>query len=72
MQLSFVAAKNAVIAGVRGGLFTISMARLNVRIRKQLFRSLLRQEVRCLTHPLQEEAVQAVTIALKLRLQALG
>ena len=32
-------------AGIRGGLFTAAMARLNVRIRRELFGSLLTQEI---------------------------
>ncbi len=35
----------AVVTGIRGGLFTIAMTRLNVRIRTALFSSLLRQEI---------------------------
>lgn len=35
----------ALATGVRGGLFTVAMTRLNVRIRTQLFASLLRQEI---------------------------
>ena len=35
----------AVVTGIRGGLFTIAMTRLNVRIRTALFDSLLRQEI---------------------------
>lgn len=35
----------AVVTGIRGGLFTIAMTRLNVRIRTALFGSLLRQEI---------------------------
>lgn len=31
--------------GLRGGLFSLAMWRLNVRIRQELFRSLLAQEV---------------------------
>ena len=35
----------AVVTGIRGGLFTVAMTRLNVRIRTALFSSLLRQEI---------------------------
>lgn len=35
----------AIATGLRGGLFTMSMTRLNIRIRQQLFSSLLRQEL---------------------------
>ena len=35
----------ALTAGIRGGLFTAAMARLNVRIRRELFGSLLTQEI---------------------------
>ena len=35
----------ALATGVRGGLFTIAMTRMNVRIRTSLFASLLRQEI---------------------------
>lgn len=31
--------------GVRGGLFTVAMTRLNVRIRTSLFDALMRQEI---------------------------
>lgn len=32
-------------AGIRGGLFTVAMTRLNVRIRTSLFDALMRQEI---------------------------
>lgn len=35
----------AVVTGIRGGLFTVAMTRLNVRIRTALFSSLLQQEI---------------------------
>lgn len=35
----------AIVTGIRGGLFTVAMTRLNVRIRTSLFASLLRQEI---------------------------
>lgn len=31
--------------GVRGGVFTLTMARLNLRLRNRLFRTLMRQEI---------------------------
>lgn len=34
-----------VFTGLRGGLFSVAMWRLNVRIRQELFKSLLVQEV---------------------------
>jgi len=44
-KLVGVAAACAVFTGIRGGLFTVSMTRLNVRLRQGLFASLLRQDV---------------------------
>lgn len=35
----------AVFTGLRGGLFTIAMTRLNVRLRRRLFHSLLHQDI---------------------------
>ena len=35
----------ALFTGIRGGLFTIGMTRLNVRIRTALFDALLRQDL---------------------------
>ena len=35
----------AVFTGIRGGLFTMAMVRMNVRVRTRLFHSLLGQEV---------------------------
>ena len=35
----------AVFTGIRGGLFTMAMVRMNVRVRTRLFHSLLSQEV---------------------------
>lgn len=31
--------------GVRGGVFTLSFARLNLRVRNHLYRALMRQEI---------------------------
>lgn len=36
---------SSVAAGVRGGVFTLMFARLNVRIRNCLFRALMKQEI---------------------------
>lgn len=44
LKLLAVAAGCAVFTGIRGGLFTLSMTRLNVRLRRTLFASLIRQE----------------------------
>jgi ATP-binding cassette, subfamily B (MDR/TAP), member 9 len=44
LKLLIVSFGCALFTGVRGGLFTWSMTRLNVRIRQGLFRSLLQQE----------------------------
>ncbi|MEE6504074.1 hypothetical protein FKM82_005059 [Ascaphus truei] len=43
--LSVLAVGSSFSAGVRGGLFTFTFARLNIRIRNRLFRSLLAQEI---------------------------
>lgn len=43
LKLLGVAAACALFTGVRGGLFTICMTRLNVRIRTQLFGALMKQ-----------------------------
>ena len=45
VKLVGVAFGCAVFTGVRGGLFTLGMARLNLRIRTKLFHSLLRQDI---------------------------
>lgn len=45
LKLIAVAFGCAVFTGIRGGLFTAAMARLNVRIRRELFGSLLTQEI---------------------------
>ncbi|GAB4821914.1 hypothetical protein N2152v2_008960 [Parachlorella kessleri] len=45
LKLLGVAFGCAVFTGVRGGLFTICMTRLNVRLRTELFKSLMAQEV---------------------------
>ncbi|KAG2446750.1 hypothetical protein HYH02_008311 [Chlamydomonas schloesseri] len=45
LRLLAVAGLTAVFTGVRGGLFTLANTRLNVRLRKQLFHSLLQFEV---------------------------
>ena len=44
LKLLVVAFACAIFTGIRGGLFTISMTRLNVRIRRTLFASLMRQD----------------------------
>ena len=44
LRLLGVAAACAAATGVRGGLFTVAMTRLNVRLRRRLFSSLLRQD----------------------------
>lgn len=41
LRLVIVAALCGVFTGIRGGLFTLTMTRLNVRIRKQLFAALI-------------------------------
>ena len=45
LKLLGVAVLCGVFTGLRGGLFSLAMWRLNVRIRQELFRSLLAQEV---------------------------
>lgn len=45
VKLLCVAFACAIFTGFRGGLFTISMTRLNVRVRERLFHSLLAQDV---------------------------
>ncbi|KAG2494082.1 hypothetical protein HYH03_007724 [Edaphochlamys debaryana] len=45
LQLLGVAALTGVFAGTRGGLFTVAITRLNVRLRKQLFHALLQFEI---------------------------
>ncbi len=41
LSLVLVSAACGVLTGVRGGLFTVAMSKLNVRLRKSLFHSLL-------------------------------
>lgn len=36
---------SSVAMGVRGGVFTLTFARLNLRLRNHLFRTLMRQEI---------------------------
>ncbi|KAK1156403.1 ATP-binding cassette sub-family B member 9 [Acipenser oxyrinchus oxyrinchus] len=43
--MSVFAIVSSFAAGVRGGVFSLALARLNVRIRNLLFRSLVRQEI---------------------------
>jgi len=45
LKLVGVAVLCGVFTGLRGGLFSLAMWRLNVRIRQELFKSLLAQEV---------------------------
>ena len=45
IKLVAVAFGCAVFTGIRGGLFTLGMARLNLRIRTKLFHSLLQQDI---------------------------
>ena len=45
LKLVAVTAACALSTGVRGGLFTVAMTRLNVRIRTRLFAALLQQEI---------------------------
>lgn len=42
LQLLGVAALTGLFTGTRGGIFTVANTRLNVRLRKALFHSLLR------------------------------
>lgn len=44
LKLLAVAAITGIFTGTRGGLFTVAMTRLNVRLRTQLFHSLLQQD----------------------------
>jgi len=41
VKLVYVAAACGVLSGCRGGLFTVAMSKLNVRIRKTLFAALI-------------------------------
>jgi ATP-binding cassette subfamily B (MDR/TAP) protein 9 len=43
--LLVVAAACGLFTGIRGGLFSVAMTRLNVRLRRALFSSLLQQEI---------------------------
>lgn len=45
MIMSLISVGSALAAGIRGGCFTLSSDRLNIRLRKNLFKSLLVQEV---------------------------
>ncbi|KAF5832896.1 hypothetical protein DUNSADRAFT_11046 [Dunaliella salina] len=45
LKLVYVAAACGVLSGGRGGLFTVAMSKLNVRIRKTLFAALVKMEV---------------------------
>ncbi|XP_043924853.1 ABC-type oligopeptide transporter ABCB9 [Protopterus annectens] len=45
LRLSFLGVGSSFAAGVRGGIFTLTMSRLNVRIRNILFRALTHQEI---------------------------
>ena len=45
LKLLGAALSCAVFTGIRGGLFTVGITRLNVRLRTQLFHSLLRQDM---------------------------
>ena len=36
---------SAIAAGVRGGMFTLTDERLNIRVRNRLFTSIIRQEI---------------------------
>jgi ATP-binding cassette subfamily B (MDR/TAP) protein 9 len=45
LKLVGVAVLCGVFTGIRGGLFSVAMWRLNVRIRTTLFNSLLTQEI---------------------------
>ncbi|KAM4617028.1 ABC-type oligopeptide transporter ABCB9 [Polymixia lowei] len=44
-KLSALALASSLAMGVRGGVFTLTFARLNLRLRNLLFRSLMRQEI---------------------------
>ncbi|XP_059920892.1 ATP-binding cassette sub-family B member 9 isoform X2 [Gadus macrocephalus] len=45
LKLSALALASALAIGVRGGVFSLTMARLSLRLRNKLFRSLMRQEI---------------------------
>ncbi|XP_073322957.1 ABC-type oligopeptide transporter ABCB9 [Pagrus major] len=45
LTLFTLALVSSLAMGVRGGVFTLTMARLNLRIRNHLFRTLMRQEI---------------------------
>ncbi|CAN0368708.1 unnamed protein product [Lampetra planeri] len=45
LYMSLIAIASSIAAGLRGGLFTLTISRLNIRIRNLLFRSLIHQEV---------------------------
>ncbi|XP_031426297.1 ATP-binding cassette sub-family B member 9 isoform X2 [Clupea harengus] len=45
ITLASLAFVSSIAIGVRGGVFSITFARLNIRIRNLLFRSLMRQEI---------------------------
>ncbi|XP_042276382.1 ATP-binding cassette sub-family B member 9 [Thunnus maccoyii] len=45
ITLSVLALASSIAMGVRGGVFTLTFARLNVRLRNHLFRNLMKQEI---------------------------
>lgn len=45
MPLCFYPLFSSLAMGVRGGVFTLTFARLNLRLRNHLFRTLMRQEI---------------------------
>ncbi|XP_064792957.1 ABC-type oligopeptide transporter ABCB9-like isoform X2 [Oncorhynchus masou masou] len=45
ITLTVLALASSIAVGVRGGLFSLTFARLNLRLRNLLFRSLMRQEI---------------------------
>ncbi|XP_078480378.1 ABC-type oligopeptide transporter ABCB9 [Lampetra planeri] len=45
ITLSVLALVSSLAVGVRGGVFTLTFARLNLRLRNNLFRTLMRQEI---------------------------
>ncbi|XP_035291591.1 ATP-binding cassette sub-family B member 9 [Anguilla anguilla] len=45
VTLTVLALVSSIAIGVRGGVFSVTFARLNVRLRNLLFRSLMRQEI---------------------------
>ncbi|XP_044054035.1 ATP-binding cassette sub-family B member 9 [Siniperca chuatsi] len=45
ITLSILAFASSIAMGVRGGVFTLTFARLNLRLRNHLFRTLMRQEI---------------------------